>query len=298
MSCTLLPSSVPAASFGDETGYRFEADAVELHADIRCHLPDCDSQDWVLQLWADEAIKVAELPLGQLRPDGRGAARVAGRAIALPPAGQAARRLSMALVSGAPGAYDCLHARKTFAQPHHFVQPRLEGAVHGHREAGDWILDIEGIANPRDAVNLSGTLALELWSLDAPYAGGDWSGTPIASLALGCLGGQQAWTRQRHVLRAAGLPAGGRTVLMLREWTPAGYVTRDWRQLEPPQREAASTVSINRSTTAVIRSLQGISAKVARTIVASRPFASVDELLRVRGMTPRLFARVRDQLQL
>ena len=85
---------------------------------------------------------------------------------------------------------------------------------------------------------------------------------------------------------------------MLREWTSSGYVTRDWRALDWPQPAGAVVPSINRSTTARLRSLPGISDKLARTIVASRPFASLDELQRVRGMSERLYARLRDRVTL
>ena len=63
------------------------------------------------------------------------------------------------------------------------------------------------------------------------YAGGDWTGVPVASLVLGSLSGQTEWTDCHVTPHAAPLPEAGHLTLMLREWTPAGYVTRDFRAL-------------------------------------------------------------------
>ncbi|MEY5098503.1 MAG: hypothetical protein RJA36_1222 [Pseudomonadota bacterium] len=293
------PSASPLlARLGDDTGYRLAGDAVELHAHILCLAPLPDAAQWSLQLWADESIQVAALPLGPLRPGANGSVRVSGCAPALPPAGRSARSLSMALVCSQPQAAGTLQDRKVFAASQRFVQPLLEGRVEWRLYDGELLLELESIHNPRDAANLSGTLALELWSLDTPCDGGDWSGTPLASLVLGCLVGQQRWSQQRHPMRVSELPPGKHLTLMLREWTANGYVTRDWRQLAGPRPTSTAPVSLNRSTTAALRSVRGISDKVARTIVASRPFASVDELRRVRGMTSGLFERVREHFGL
>ena len=148
---------------------------------------------------------------------------------------------------------------------------------------------------------MSGTLALEIWSLGQPYRGGSFEGQALGSVTLGSLAGQQRWSAQRQTwslpVRRGGEPTGGHLTLMLREWTPAGYVTRDWRELDWPRHPAAAAISINRCGTAALRTLPGVSDKLARTIVASRPFASVDDLRRVRGMSARQFARLRDRVE-
>ena len=339
--------------------YRFDADQVELQADIAgpCGWPA--QGQWALQLWADETVKVAELPLGQFEADAQGLLRVNGIATAQPPAGDDFHRMSLKLVSGQPGDYAELHDQQTFGLLQSFAQPRLLGAVACHASDEGLAIEVESIRNPRAPGNLSGTLALELWALDAPYAGTSWSGTPVASLVIGCLDGQASLERNRFVVHAAPWPAGNELTLMLREWTTAGYVTRDYRLLEQPaltapaspvqelepvpaaepaqesapvpvataapaqavavaptavdsepaqsvpgpsaKAEASSSaqrVSINRASAARISSLRGISDKVAASIVAHRPYSSLDDLLRAKGIGIKRLELLRAQLEL
>lgn len=94
----------------------------------------------------------------------------------------------------------------------------------------------ERVRNPRVANNLSGSLALQLWLLAEPYRGGSFTGTLLASAALGRVHGQSAIEpgEQEVALTEAGAAAGSRAVLMLREWTAEGYLTRDyWNFAEP-----------------------------------------------------------------
>ncbi|MDD2728696.1 helix-hairpin-helix domain-containing protein [Malikia sp.] len=297
------PTPWMPTAFAGEASLRFETDRVELRAGLRGgSLAVGARRPMALQLWADDSLLLAELPLGALQPDARGLARISASLPLRPPAGQSKRRLSLSLVSGRPGTWDRLHDRQRFAIPQRFLQPALEGAVQARLEGGTLQLGIEAIVNPRDAADISGRLALELWALEQPYAGGDFRGQPLGSTLLGSLGGQQ----RRNRLNPAwclpetppASPARTHLTLMLREWTQSAYVTRDWRALDWPQPSGAAAPSINRSTTARLRSVPGISDKLARTIVASRPFASLDELQRVRGMNARLYARLRDRVLL
>lgn len=340
-------------TFCGNLGYRFDADQVELQADIAgpCGWPA--QGQWALQLWADETVKVAELPLGQLEDDAQGLLRVSGIAPAQPPAGDDFHRMSLKLVSGQPGDYAELHDQQTFGLLQSFAQPRLLGAVACHASDEGLAIEVESIRNPRAPGNLSGTLALELWALDAPYAGTSWSGTPVASLVIGCLDGQASLERNRFVVHAAPWPADSELTLMLREWTSAGYVTRDYRLLEQPAlttaaaaepvaavpaaelaqasvpvataapaqavtaatavdsepaqtrqlpstkaQASAQRVSINRASAASISSLKGISDKVAASIVAHRPYSSLDDLLRAKGIGIKRLEQLRAQLEL
>ncbi len=315
-------------NFCGNLGYRFDADQVELQADIAAPCGWSDQGQSALQLWADETVKVAELPLGLLAPDEQGLLRVSGLATAQPPAGDDFHRMSLRLVSGQPGDYAKLHDQQTFELLQSFAQPSLHGTVAGHRSSEGMTIEVESISNPRAPGNLSGTLALELWALDAPYAGTSWSGTPVASLVIGCLDGQASLEQNRFVVHAAPWPADRELTLMLREWTPAGYVTRDYRRLEQPATTApapaqepelepvpaaepaqetlpaakaeasAQRVSINRASAASISSLKGISDKVAASIVAHRPYSSLDDLLRAKGIGTKRLKQLRAQLEL
>ena len=315
--------SIHRTTFCGNLGYRFDADQVELQADIAGPCGWSNQGQWALQLWADETVKVAELPIDRPEPDQQGLLRVSGVAPAQPPAGDDFHRMSLKLVSGQPGYYAELHDQQTFGLLQSFAQPRLAGTVAGHWSDEGLTIEVESIRNPRAPGNLSGTLALELWALDAPYAGASWSGTPVASLVIGCLDGQASLERNRFVVHAAPCPADSELTLMLREWTNTGYVTRDYRLLEQPaqavataptavESEAAQTrqlpsakaqasaqrVSINRASAARISSLKGISDKVAASIVAHRPYRSLDDLLRAKGIGIKRLEQLRAQLEL
>ena len=90
----------------------------------------------------------------------------------------------------------------------------------------------------------------------------------------------------------------GRLTLMLRGWTPAASVTRDWRALDWPRQPGSQSLSLNHATTARLRSLPGVRDKLARQLVASRPYHSLEQLQQVRGMDERLYARLRHRLVL
>ena len=323
MTQQLVTSSLPAASIGNQFGYRFDGDRVELNADIQCYSPAHAGLDWALQLWADEAIKIAELPLGQLFPDNQGKVVVNGVAVAMLPAGSVPHALSLKLVSGFNGMHDCLHDQRDFEVLQGFEQPRLRDPVECRLDGEEFFLDIAGIENPREVENLSGTLVLEIWSLDSPYTGGAWQGTPLASLVVGCLQGQSEWAESHFTAKAAPIPEGGHPTLMLREWTEAGYVTRDYRalpslrtpgvvemvaspdplapvELPAPQIEPAvmndpeeERLPVNQASPEEIVALKGVSRHVAQGIVESRPFESVDDLIRVKGIGPKLLEKLR-----
>lgn len=299
-----VPTHWMPTAFAGAAGLRLGADHVELLAGLRGRNVTAGAEvpPMALQLRADDSLLLAELPLSALQPDAQGLAQIS---VSLPlstPAGQSRRRLSLTLVSGQPGARDRVHDRQRFALPQRFLQPGLEGAVHARLEGGTLRVDIGSIVNPRATSNISGTLGLELWALEQPYGGGDFRGQPLGNAVLGSLAGQQrrsgfnlAWPLAETTPAS---PARAHLTLMLREWTSSGYVTRDWRTLDWSRIAGAAAPSINRSTTARLRSVPGVSDKLARTIVASRPFASLDELQRMRGMSARLYARLRDRVTL
>lgn len=216
-------------------GYRFDGDFVHLNADVNFSDTDLASAAaWSLQLWASEdgfkgneltGVKVAELAIDPML----GGITVTACCAAIPPAGVADQALALALLCTTADGLSTVRDLGLYEVRQNFCQPCLLGDVRCALADGAARLTIEAILNPRAEDNLSGTLALEVWALDTPYAGGAWVGSPVASVVVGILGGGNQWTDCQYDVPAA-LPADGAALtVMLREWTPAGYVTRDYR---------------------------------------------------------------------
>ncbi len=406
-----LVTSQPAARLGGVFGYRMEGDEASLNAELAViDAAQLGNADWALQLWACDAdangrlqgIKVAEVPLGALQADPYGTTPVAGNAVALPPAGTGTHTIVLALASGISGQYGQIHDFAVFGNAQQFTQPRLDGAV-GYQFGDNTVrLSVERIANPREAGSVSGTLALELWALDAPYSGGAFAGSLVGGVQIGSLEGQSEWRDVAVNADTAALAAGTwNLVLMLREWTPAGFVTRDYsnfanphvvvpaqsvevavevaaveapvaeQQAEPaaapakaaaekpavaaapkaaaapaaveakpaaaekpaveakpaaaaktskaakpateakaaPAKTASVTSidkaskakalpSVNESSAEELASVKGLSKTAAKAIIAARPYKSLDELTRAKGVGEKLLAKIRQQVSL
>lgn len=380
MTNNFSPSSI--ARLGENHGYRFEGDFVHLNAEV--NFADAElaaGRSWALQLWASDrgfsgaelsGVKVAEMPIQPVA----GSVLVTGLCNAMPPAGTADHVVGLALVASAADGQPQVGDLAVYPAGEVFLQPRLAGKVACTVNDGMTDLAIDAIANPREADNVSGTLVLEVWALDAPYAGGSWTGSPVASVVVGVLGGGSELTACHFSVPAALPVAGAALTVMLREWTPAGYVTRDYRnfaatpaalavvtkvaaavttevaakveavvkaapaakakpkaavvaakpaaavkapvvearqaeaekaEVAPaakPAKKAASTkaaarqVSVNQGSEAELLAVKGLPPSVARAIIAARPFATLDEVCKAKGMGPKMLAKLRDQFVL
>ncbi|MBL8447632.1 MAG: helix-hairpin-helix domain-containing protein [Zoogloeaceae bacterium] len=367
MIATALQSLVvrhPAARFAGTQGYRLEGDQAHLNATVDADSGCTGGSDWALQLWACDSqngqtgVKVAEVTVGLFA----GTTDVEGWATALPPAGHNAHTMVLALARRGGGEFDQIHDLSVFPAQESFTQPRLDGTV-GYRFAdGSVSLEAGGVTNARDALNVSGSLRLELWALANAYQGGAFEGFLIAGADLGSVGGQQSFGPVQLTLPAAAVPAGSwHLALMLREWTTAGFVTRDYANFvdlysvadqpalaaapavveaaapaaaavhadaksgEAPQAAAkpatkaaagrgvkatkaaadkgeakaeSGRVSINQASLEALVAVKGLSKAVASAIVASRPYASLEDLLRAKGVGAKLLDKIRDQLSL
>lgn len=353
-----ISSGNSATVLGENHGYRFEGDFVHINADVNFSDADIElGASWSLQLLASDSgfagtelagVKVAELTIVPML----GGISAAACCNALPPAGGADHVLALALVSLASDGQMQVHDLAVYEATQNFFQPRLVGNVSCSLKDGNAELLIDAIANPRDEDNLSGTLALEVWALDAPYAGGDWVGAPVASMIVGILGGGNEWA-DCHFNVPAAMPADGAALtVMLREWTPAGYVTRDFRNFsaapaplkaeasvkaapaakakpvakakrvvaakpvdvvkapaatakavvkaveKPVKKEAPKLVSINEASEDELAGLKGLPRDVARAIIAGRPYVSLDDVCKAKGIGVKKLAKLRDQLSL
>ena len=349
-------SSGIETSIGENHGYRFEGDFVHLNAEV--NFSDADlaaGLGWALQLWASDSgfkglntagVKVAELAVQPMA----GGLATAGWCAAMPPAGAVDQVIGLALVAFVDGLPQ-IRDLAVYPSRENFFQPKLVGQVACTVADGVATLTIDAIANPRDADNLSGTLSLEVWALDAPYAGGSWTGSPVATVILGELAGGAAWSECQYSVPAAMPVAGAALTVMLREWTPAGYVTRDYRNFaaapakleavakakqaakakpaakpkaavaakpvvaaKPPvaevkaaakpakkaavAKESVKLVSVNKASEDELAAIKGLPREVAKAIVAARPFATLDDVCKAKGMGLKKLAKLRDLLSL
>jgi competence ComEA-like helix-hairpin-helix protein len=232
----------PVARFSGELRYRIDGDRVQLGAEVAILDPQSfGHRPCLLQLWACDSrfdggllqgVKVAECPLDI---QGTTALFAEEHALALPPAGQGDYAIVLTLVAvDACGAVQ-LHDYVNFDNRQAFTQPMLLGEVQCDLGAKHADLTVERILNPRAANNLSGSLCLELWALPEPYRGGAFSGTLLAATELGTLCGGFEWLYKHCRLDLSAAVAGDASlVLMLREWTEAGRLTRDYRVLSLP----------------------------------------------------------------
>lgn len=340
-------------ALGLNHGYCLDGDFVHLNADFSLAEADAGGDcSWALQLWASAAgfdglalngVKVAELALQTLP----GAFNAGACVAALPPAGCAPQVMALALVGLSADGSVVVRDLAVYPTPQSFLHPLMHGAVTCLLKDGVAEIAVESIASPRSADNLSGTLTLEVWALDAPYAGGAWAGTPVASLVLGTLSGGSAWNDCHYSVPAVTTNSAAALTVMLREWTPAGYLTRDYRNLaaapapvaEAPvvaskaaktvakkavvkatvkpvakmagkaaakpvakaaakPAAAAAPVSVNKAGVSELAAVKGISQAVAAAIVAARPYAKLDDLVRAKGMGPKLLEKVGKLLKL
>lgn len=339
------------ASIGETHGYCFDGDSVQINAELSFSDAALSAaSQWALQLWSSVSgfpdqdlagVKVAEFAVYPAA----GYQSLAATVAAMPPAGTDDQNMALALVCWGDDGLPTVVDLAVYPVAESFVQPKLSGNVTCALADGMATLAIDAIENPRAEDNLSGTLALEVWALDAPYAGGSWQGIPVASMILGVLGGGQQLTDCNFVVPAAAPEGPGVLTLMLREWGPAGYVTRDYCNLsleapakskakpkaaakktadkeEAPKAKAkakaepkpvakeskaaakvakapvAKGVAVNTANETALLAVKGLSATLVKAIIAGRPYASLDDLGKVKGIGPKLLAKLRDELVL
>lgn len=347
------------ANIGETHGYCFDGDSVLINAElIFSDAALSAASQWALQLWSSVSgfpdqqlagVKVAELAVYPAA----GYQSLTATVAAMPPAGTDELDMALALVCWGDNGLPMVVDLAVYPVAECFVQPKLSGNVTCALADGMATLTVDAIENPRAEDNLSGTLALELWALDAPYSGGSWQGVPVASMILGVLGGGQKLSDCNFVVPAAAPEGPGVLTLMLREWGPAGYVTRDYCNLsleapaktkakpkaaakkaaakeEAPKEKAAKVkakaepkpvtkeskapakeskaatkaakapvakgVAVNAASEAELLAVKGLSATLVKAIIAGRPYASFDDLGKVKGVGPKLLAKLRDEL--
>jgi hypothetical protein len=238
-----------AVRLGFAHGYRIDGDILQLNAELALPVTGLADGTWALQLWACDAphrggplrgIKVGETALRSLERSADGGAIVAGHSFANVPV--EARDYAMVLVLAASDGESVVDFAN-YPHTQRFVVPYLRGHVTLERYEGELTLRAECIANPRSEENLSGSLRLELHALSAPYDSQAETGRVLASLDLGVLSGQGAmWDSALRVELSIIPNQTNALALVLREWSEAGYVTRDYRSV-PYQAEDRAVIT-------------------------------------------------------
>jgi DNA uptake protein ComE-like DNA-binding protein len=244
-NATVQTPAVQLARLSRPHGYRLDGDTVHLNAMFALLDPAAHERSWALQLWACPDAPssaqdlaghiVAEVPLPPMGELADETEHFEVSAFALPPAGGDEHVMVLVLASGRPGQFDDVHDFAVYPSRQLFVQPRISGNV-GYRIDGARVqVSVECVENPRTEANRSGTLSLELWALSAPFAGGRFQGYDLAGVEIGSINGQNEWALQPIDLEFTPPPAGAwQIVLMLREWTASGFVTRDFTNFAAP----------------------------------------------------------------
>ncbi|MDD3352384.1 helix-hairpin-helix domain-containing protein [Zoogloea sp.] len=323
------PTDAAPLRIGPNHGYAFNGDQVRLDAELLMQQSDAlDGQAWALQLWTcdpsgDGSIplrhKIAEAPISLATADARPWA--VAFAQAFPPAGSEAHPLALALATGHEGHFEQIVDTVSFPRTEAFCQPRLTGSAGFSLDGQAVRVHVEGVENPRTADNLSGSLSLELWALASDGTAAEW---PLCAIELGTLGGQCSLSALSFECPVTPAPPGTwQVALRLREWTAAGYVTRDQRDLPQPVcwnapapevlpapagsgqkdkaekgRSTAPRTAVNTATAAELATVKGLPKKVAAAILTHRPFLHLDDLLALKGMGARLLDKLRTQLTL
>jgi hypothetical protein len=222
---------------GGKYGYRIEGDTASLNADLAIVDGDEHRTAWALQLWACEqpyeggllrGTKVAEVLVAlPSAPTGPTLPLEAETFANIPPS---RREYCMVLVlaSGEPGTFEQVHDFANYPKRELFAVPYLDGSIGYSIEGDSVILRADRVHNPRHAGSLSGSLALELWALSEPYAGGALDGLALARGDIGQIGGQCTLEPLQVCVPLSPPPPGQwQLALVLREWTAAGFVNRD-----------------------------------------------------------------------
>ncbi|MGD0815949.1 MAG: helix-hairpin-helix domain-containing protein [Verrucomicrobiota bacterium] len=353
--------AVQLARLSGSHGYRFDGDTVHLNAMFALLNPVAQERSWALQLWACPSApastrdlaghmvaQVALPPMAELADE---IEHFDVSTAAWPPVSAGKYVMVLVLASGRPGQFDDVHDLAVYPRHEQFIQPRMSGDASYRLNGARVQISVGRVENPRAASNRSGTLSLELWALSAPFAGGRFQGHHLAGVEIGSVNGQSELMLQPIDLLFTPPPAGNwHIVLMLREWTAAGFVTRDFTNFAtrfvsapvaaparaamagkptvpvaskpvppivanapeseipkaampvPPARspvEASSNgASVNTARVEELAAVKGLSAKLAASIVKQRPFASLDDLRRVKGFSASMLAKVRSSLKL
>lgn len=269
-------TSAVAARLGSSHGYRFDGDTVFINASFTADSGADRGRSWSLRLVAGtDALAghvITEVALPPLSELTGAVENYETSSAALFPAARGFHPITLALIARDAAGNVEKHDAFTYELAQSFAQPRLAGPVGFWFESDtELVLDIDHLENNRAADNLSGTLSVEVWALDQAYAGGTFTGTPVAGAILGSLAGGQSWTPGALHLHAAKPAAGSHVTVMLREWNGAAYVTRDFVNFTPAPVAAAvvETAPAAAPVSMVAKAVESVKTALAAVVTAA-----------------------------
>jgi DNA uptake protein ComE-like DNA-binding protein len=301
-----------AMKIGPVHGYAIVGDRVLLNAELATHGREAfQAGSWTLQLWACDGphaggsvsgIKIAEAPIELPASSTDPTHHLHVDAFAHLPPDRREYAMVLVLATDAGSACERIHDYANYPARQPFLVPHMEGAT-GYEVDGDTVtLRVARVVNPRAAGNLSGSLVLELRALTGA-ARSDLDGYVLARAPVGRLEGQASLEGvELRTAMSARLEGARPLALVLVEYTAEGFVARDAFHcsigVASSAVSGARRVSIQSAPVDELASVPGITRKLAIEIVKARPFAGIDELVKVRGIGEKTLRRLRDRLEL
>ena len=71
-------------------------------------------------------------------------------------------------------------------------------------------------------------------------------------------------------------------------------ITVDFEEAALPKLQPGQTININRATQEQLEQLLGIGPARAQAIIAGRPFAAIEDIMKVKGIKEKTFAKIKD----
>jgi competence ComEA-like helix-hairpin-helix protein len=364
-------TGAPLVSFADNAGYRFDGDSVELNAELS--LPGALAKGlYALELWTSQ-----EAPSDDLNETQPGSIRVARLALDLPtPLGPITHEVRAHIPAKIPLSgrsyfvtLKLVHEDKAgktqaldqvrFPLVETFPAPCFAGHATCQIEGNAVVFEVDRIESARAQDNVSGTLSLELRTAPSAAELSEGRGLALATFSLAPLNGGYfiGPLLCRTSLERNPVPGQGH-FLVLREYTGAGYATRDYREVNVPtsapavspasadkaqadkaqadkaqadkaqadkaqadkaqgaaplaandiELKSAKTesspaaeprvLSINKATAEELATLEGITPKIAKEIVKSRPFEKLSDLVQIKGVGQKIVERLKGRVTL
>jgi hypothetical protein len=221
-----------------------------------------------------------------------------GESFARTPADRRDYAMVLVLAADAGSEFERVQDFANYPARQAFLAPYIEGPFGYTIENGEVTLRAGRIVNPRLADNLSGSLALELRALTGN--GDELAGRVVTRISLGSLAGQASI--EGVELRGPVLDGQldpDRMALILVEYTAEGYAARDAHPVPGGEVSAAERrVSIQSASVESLASVPGINRKLAIEIVKARPYRTLEDLVKARGIGEKMLRKLRDHLRL